>query len=141
MEDKGFSLIEVLIAMSILTIGILSVVFMQTTALKVQSRNKISANVQLTTQEIVEKIMANAIDDATILAYNGIKTNDNTTKPLTSPVDKDFDFFKDTMSKFPEGWVEISVINKRPYPLKVISHWKEGIYSHKLEYETFILPH
>ncbi|MCX7991040.1 MAG: prepilin-type N-terminal cleavage/methylation domain-containing protein, partial [Proteobacteria bacterium] len=31
--NKGFSLIEVLIAMSILTIGILAVVSMQTTAL------------------------------------------------------------------------------------------------------------
>ncbi|MCX7770519.1 MAG: type IV pilus modification protein PilV [Proteobacteria bacterium] len=140
MSSKGFSLIEVLIAMSILTVGILAVVSMQTTALKVQSRNKLSANIQNIGQEIIERIISNSSDDQTVLSYNGIKTNDTTTKPATFPANRDFDDFRNILNKYPGSWAEISVTNIRPYPLKVTINWKEGTFNHKLEYSTYILP-
>ncbi len=141
LKDKGFSLIEVLIAMSILTVGILAVISMQSTAIKIQSRNKLSANMQLINQEILEKIVTNASDDQTILSYNGIKTNDSSTKPSTSPADKDFEYFKTLLAPYPNSWAEINVTNTRPYPVKVIVHWRDGNINHRLEYATYILPH
>jgi len=141
LKDKGFSLIEVLIAMSILTVGILAVISMQSTALKIQSRNKLSTTIQLINQEILEKIIANASDDQTILSYAGIKTKDNSTKPSTSPADKDFEYFKSLLAPYPDAWAEVNVINTRPYPVKVTVHWKDGAINHKLEYGTYILPH
>jgi type IV pilus assembly protein PilV len=141
LKNKGYSLIEVLIAMSILTVGILAVISMQSTAIKVQSRNKISATMQLINQEILEKIIANASDDQTILSYSGIKTNDSSTKPTTSPADNDFEYFKTLLAPYPGAWAEVNVTNTRPYPVKVIVHWKDGAINHKLEYGTYILPH
>lgn len=141
MGSKGFSLIEVLIAMSILTVGILAVVSMQTTALKVQSRNKLSAQIQNIGQEILERVMSNSSDDQTLLSYSGIKTNDTTTKPTTFPANRDFDDFRTILSKYSGAWAEINVTNTRPYPVTVIVHWKDGSFYHKLEYNTYILPH
>lgn len=141
MGNKGFSLIEVLIAMSILTVGILAVVSMQTTALKVQSRNKLSAQIQNIGQEIIERIISNASDDQTVLSYNGIKTNDIATKPTTFPANRDFDDFRTVLSRIPGGRAEISITNIRPYPVKVVVYWQDGNFPHKLEYATYILPH
>ncbi len=141
MGNKGFSLIEVLIAMSILTVGILAVVSMQSTALKVQSRNKLSAQMQNIGQEIVERILSNASDDQTLLSYSGIKTNDTSTKPATSPANRDFDDFRTVLSKYPGAWAEINVTNTRPFPVSVIVHWVYGSFNHKLEFNTYILPH
>lgn len=140
-NNKAFSLIEVLIAMSILTVGILAVVSMQSTALKVQSRNKLSANMQLIGQEIIERIISNSSDDQTLLSYGGIKTNDTSTRPTTSPADKDFDDFRNVLLKYPSAWAEINVQNTRPFPVSVIVHWKDGNINHKLEFATYILPH
>ncbi len=141
MDNRGFSLIEILIAMSLLTVGILAVVSMQTTALKVQSRNKLSAQMQNIGQEIIERIISNASDDQTLLSYNGIKTNDTSTKPASLPASSDFDYFREILNKYPGSWAEISVTNTRPFPVSVVVHWGEGTFKHKLEFDTYILPH
>ena len=138
LKNKGFSLVEVLIAMSILTIGILAVISMQTTSLKIQSRSKHSYNVQLVAQQIMERVRANAFDDAAILSYSGLNTKN--AAPIDEPAKSDYDYFKSLTSKIPNGHVEISINNQRPYPVKLRVSWKDGAVSHYLDYDTFILP-
>ena len=76
LNKTGYSLIEVLIAMSILTIGILAVISMQTTSMKVQSRNKLSAMVQLVTQEVIERIVEESRrEEAVERAADSVKSN------------------------------------------------------------------
>lgn len=138
LKDSGFSLIEVLVAMSILTVGILAVVSMQTTALKTQSRSKLSYQIQLTGQQIVERINANSVDDASILTYNNLKTTQSA--PQDEPAKSDYNYFKSLISKFRDASVEISVTNTRPYPVRVRIYWKDGLYTHHLDFDTYILP-
>lgn len=138
-NSDGFSLIEVLIAMSILTVGILAVISMQTTALNVQSRNKLSSNVQLITQQIVERINANARDDAAIISYSGLNTNSSA--PVDEPAKSDHAYFKSIFSNISGGFAEITVTNQRPYPVKVRVHWRDGNIKHHLDFDTYILPH
>lgn len=139
MKNKGFSLIEVLIAMSILTVGILAVVSMQTMSIKVQSRSKISATIQLKTQQIIERISANAKDDASILSYSNLNTKN--TAPADEPAKSDHAYFKNLLSDIPQGYAEVLVLNQRPYPLSVKVYWKDGDIGHKMEFSTYILPH
>ncbi len=138
MKNKGFSLIEVLVAMSILTVGLLAVISMQTTSLNIQSRSKYSHTVQLTAQQILERIRANAYEDASILSYSGLDTKNPA--PSDEPAKSDYDYFKSIISKIPESQVQISITNQRPYPVKVRVSWKDGSISHHLDYDTFILP-
>lgn len=135
LRNSGFSLIEVLIAMSILTIGLLAVVSMQGTALKVQSRNKIATNIQLINQEIMEIIISSNTDP---ISYNGIKTNDLTTKPTTSPANVYFDYFRSILSKYKDAWAEINVTKEVDYKITITIYWKEGILTHKLTYTSYI---
>ncbi len=139
MKNKGFSLIEVLIAMSILTIGILAVISMQTTALNVQSKSKLSSNIQLIAQQIVERIHANARDDAAIISYSGLNTK--SAPPAEEPAKSDHDFFKALLANIPGGYAEISVSNQRPYPVRVRVHWLDGNIKHHMDLDTYILPH
>lgn len=138
-NSNGFSLIEVLIAMSILTVGILAVISMQTTALNVQSRSKLSSNIQLITQQIVERINANARDDAAIISYNGLNTKSSA--PVDEPAKSDHAYFQSVFSNISGGFAEIMVTNQRPYPVKVRVHWRDGNIKHHLDFDTYILPH
>lgn len=139
MKNKGYSLIEVLIAMSILTVGIMAVISMQTTALNTQSRSKISSNMQLIAQQITERINANARDDAAIISYHGLNTNSSA--PTDEPAKSDHPYFKAMFSNISGGFAEISVTNQRPYPVKVRVHWRDGSIQHRLDLDTYILPH
>lgn len=137
--NKGFSLIEVLIAMSILTVGIMGVISMQTTAIKVQSRNKLSATVQLVGQSIIERVNANAIDDSSIISYSGLKTSD--AAPTVEPAKSDHTYFSQLVAGVPGGAAEITVTNTRPFPVRVRVLWRDGAIAHHLDYDTYILPH
>lgn len=138
LKDKGFSLIEVLVAMSILTVGILAVISMQTTSLKTLSRSKTSYQIQLVGQQVIERINANAIEDAAILSYSNLKTNQPA--PALEPAKSDYEYFKSLISKFNQGVVEIYVTNIRPYPIKVRLYWMDGGHRHHLDFDTYILP-
>lgn len=139
MKSNGYSLIEVLIAMSILTVGILAVISMQTTALKVQSRNNLSVNIQLITQQIMERIQTNSVDDSAIISYNGLNTKN--AAPTNEPAKSDHAVFSSMLSQIPGGYVEVNVTNQRPYPVYVRTHWLEGNIKHHLDFATYILPH
>lgn len=138
MKNKGYSLIEVLIAMSILTIGILGVISMQTTALNTQSRSKMSSNIQLIGQQIVERINANARDDAAIISYQGLDTKSSA--PTDEPAKSDHAYFKSLFTSIPGGYAKIAVTNQRPYPVKVTVYWQDGNITHHLAFDTYILP-
>lgn len=125
--------------MSVLTVGILAVISMQTTALKTQSRNKLSTNIQLIGQQIIEKVNANSIDDASILSYNGLKTQDSA--PASDPAKTDHAYFSTILAGITGGYAEIAVTATRPYPVDVTVFWMEGPIKHKLKYSTYILPH
>ena len=139
MKSNGYSLIEVLIAMSILTVGILAVISMQTTSLKIQSRNRLSLNVQLITQQIIERIYVNSVDDAAVISYNGLNTKN--AAPTNEPAKSDHAIFSSMLSQIPGGYVEVTVTNQRPYPVNVRTHWAEGNIKHHLDFATYILPH
>jgi type IV pilus assembly protein PilV len=138
-QDKGFSLIEVLIALSVLTIGILAVISMQITAMKVQSRSKLSSSVQFATQQILEKVLANSISDTAVLSYSGLNTQ--STAPSTEPAKTDHPYFITLLSGIPGGRAEITITNTRPYPVQVTVYWAESLVNHKLRYSTYVLPH
>lgn len=70
---EGFTLIEVLVAIVIITIGLLAVASMQTTA---ASGNTSSRNLTIAaqlTEEMIDRVRANAGDTPNI--YNGLDTN------------------------------------------------------------------
>ncbi|GAB4433172.1 MAG: hypothetical protein OHK0040_03560 [bacterium] len=139
MKNNGYSLIEVLIAMSILTVGIMAVISMQTTALNTQFRSKMSSNMQLIAQQIIERINANARDDAAIISYQGLNTNSSA--PTDEPAKSDHTYFKSLFSNIPGGYAEISVTNQRPYPVRIRVNWQDGNVKHHLDFDTYILPH
>lgn len=146
-QARGFSLVEFLVAVVILSFGILSVITMQTTALNIQSRNKMSAQVQFVGQEVIERLVNAAVDDNYILSYNGIDTSNAATKPATSgdnPAPADFDYFK-TLAAQLAGKVTISVGSTKPYPATVQVYWTEGAAaagrSHRLSFSTYLIPH
>jgi len=139
LKNSGYSLIEVLIAMSILTVGILAVISMQTTALNVQSRNKTSSRIQLIAQEVIERINANAKDDAAIISYNGLNTKSS--PPNDEPAKSDHAYFTSIFNNISGGSAEVFVTNQRPYPVKVRVYWRDGNIRHHLDFDTYILPH
>ncbi len=55
--ERGFSLIEVLIAMSILSVGLLALAQMQIVALKLNSSTKIRSNIMTVAQQAMEEVV------------------------------------------------------------------------------------
>lgn len=94
---------------------------------------------QLIGQQVIEKINANAIDDASILSYNNLKTTQP--QPNVEPARSDYSYFKSLISRFNNASIEIYVYNVRPFPVKVRVYWRDGSYNHHLDFNTFILPH
>lgn len=138
--NNGFTLIEVLISLTILTVGILAIISMQGMALNTQSRSKQSTMVQNANQEIVERIRASSMDDATIISYNGLDTR-NTCAAGTSPAAVDCNYFKTLFPQIPKGYATVQVSATRPFLVQVTTKWTEGLYIHTMLYQTYILPH
>ncbi|MBI5236391.1 MAG: type IV pilus modification protein PilV [Deltaproteobacteria bacterium] len=85
-NQKGFTLLEVLVAIGIVSVGLLAVASMQTTALQGNtSARDVTIAVQLA-EEMLDRIRVNG--GVTPVNYNGIDTNNNCATPvgLTDPV-------------------------------------------------------
>jgi len=67
-NDRGFTLIEILIAISIFAIGILAVAGMQIAAMSANSRASRSTSLIVNAQDKLEKLMALPSDDPALAA-------------------------------------------------------------------------
>ena len=72
-RDKGFTILEVLIAIAILAFGLLAIATMQTTAIKGNARAIIISEGVILAQDRAERIERLAYDDATL--SDGVGTN------------------------------------------------------------------
>ncbi len=85
-NQKGFTLVEVLVAVAIVSIGLLAVASMQSTAIKGNLSTKDATIAVQFAEEMIDRIRANAGDSPG--NYNGIDTNNSCTTPagLVDPV-------------------------------------------------------
>lgn len=75
LNNKGFTLLEVLVAIVIVSIGLLAVAGMQTTAISANASAKDATIAIQMAEEMVDRIRVNAGDTPEI--YNNIDTNNN----------------------------------------------------------------
>lgn len=85
-NQKGFTLVEVLVAVAIVSVGLLAVASMQSTAIKGNTSARDATIAVQLAEEMIDRIRANAGDAPG--DYNGIDTNNNCTTPagLADPV-------------------------------------------------------
>lgn len=81
-RETGFTLVEVLIAMLILTLGVGGIIVMQLHALRMVQESGFQANATQLAAELAE-LMRNATPDAYLFSHQG--TSDNTGASLTYP--------------------------------------------------------
>ena len=75
LNNQGFTLLEVLVAIVIVSIGLLAVAGMQTTAISANASAKNGTIAIQLAEEMVDRIRVNAGDTPGI--YNNIDTNNN----------------------------------------------------------------
>ena len=85
-NQKGFTLLELLIAVSFLAIALLAVAGLQTTAIQSNSiANKLSAATSIA-QQIMEDLAARPIDDPLLNSTNANINYNFNLNPMTTPV-------------------------------------------------------
>ncbi len=107
-EEKGFTLIEVMIAIVVLAIGLLAVAQMQLLAVKGNSYGSKMSVAALLAQDMIERIRQNAVN---VASYNNLDTNNISTRPASNPAQSDYDQIKSsiTLSGLPQGRCQVAV--------------------------------
>lgn len=123
-KESGFTLLEVLIAVSILSVGLLGIASMQTAALKgtiFGSRMSTATNL---VDEMMERIRLKSpgvnINGFSISDYNGIDTSDTNTRPPSSAWQARGDYDQwliRIQTNIPNGAGTVTVTQPSPNPL------------------------
>jgi len=112
--SSGFTLIEIMVAMLVMTYGILAVMSMSVAAIQGNSAADYVTNVTILADEVIEMIRDN-VDNIT--AYNGIDSSDVKTKPATdATAAADYDTLVSRIAALglPSGVCSIAVQNNTP---------------------------
>lgn len=146
MKQAGFTMIEAMLALTVLSVGLLATAAMQDIAL---SRNVDSHQLSLVTNlaaEMVERIRYN---NKNVAAYNGIDTQTASTKPPTSQPQArgDYDQWQTRLAGVgltsPRGRVTVTAIgptNLTQSQVVVQVTWSGTVLSHSLSLSTIIAP-
>ena len=125
-NERGFSLLEVLVAMVILSIGLLGVAGMQTTAITGNTFAQSGTVAIQLAEEMVNRIRTNAGNDPDL--YDDIDTSGDCTG-LSAPADDDCTDWKSAIdnSKLANGSGTVNVEDNKPIDntatVKVIVQW------------------
>lgn len=132
--QRGLTLIEALIALLVISIGLLGIAALQLTSLKQTSNANWSSQAVWYSYEMTDRINANRSDDNVSLNnYIGIDTNDDYNQDCVanpcSPADMataDAEQWKALISNLPEGR---GVINAGPVPnsLEISVLWRDSV--------------
>ena len=90
-HDRGFSLIESMVALVVLSFGLLGVAAMQGVAIQGNVFAKDVTVATNATQEILERIRLHATDRIRLSAYDGMDTAVTMTRPSSNPARSDYD--------------------------------------------------
>lgn len=126
-RQKGVGLIEVLVALLVLTIGVLGMVALQTRALQFNQESLYTSQALMMAYEMTDRIRANRGNEGEYLVDYGTAVNaandcSNGTCTPEQMADYDTSEWKDALAaNLPFGDGEIAVDNTGPRPLYTIS--------------------
>ena len=115
---RGFSLIEVMVALAILSFGLLGVAAMQGVAIQGNAFAKDITVATSAAQEILERIRLHATSRIVLSAYDGMNTANTATAPATNPARSDYLAWQQQLAtlKLPSGSGTIDVQFDSPAP-------------------------
>lgn len=125
---RGFTILEVLVAMAILVIALLAIATGQTTSLQTNAYTQDSSQATASAEDIVERMRRNA---ANVSNYNGFDTSDGTTRPASAGIlQDDYDQWSTRVQTLNNG---LGVVQVAPGPLAGTSQvtvtvsWMRGV--------------
>ena len=109
-EAKGFTIIEVLVAITILAIGMLGLASLQGQAFRATGMTQSSTTANNLTRNVMERILRNADN---VSAYNAMDTSTGlrpSCPTLIPPLvcDRDFNDWQNTVATLPQGVLQIT---------------------------------
>lgn len=112
LNNRGFTLVEVLVSITILSVGMLGVASMQLTALTSNAKSRDDTIVVQLVEEMVERVRVNGANSPEV--YHGINTAN--TCPTADPAKGDCDQWKQRMAdtKLPGLTGTVSVVAESP---------------------------
>ena len=125
-KDKGFTLLEILIAISILTVGLLAVASMQISAMRANSFAGGVTEGTTWAGDQLEKLMARPYDDADLddTDDDGTAGLDDTGDDADYPPEEDLDIY--TVGIYTVCWnVAIDAVTNNTKTITVIAIWTD----------------
>ncbi|MFQ5543049.1 MAG: type IV pilus modification protein PilV [Nitrospiria bacterium] len=111
-NERGFTFIEVLVAMFIVTFGLLALASMQVTALKGAAVGGNTTHANQLARDVVERVLKNATN---VGSYDGMQTSTNQRQNCPTLVPspaclQDFTVWQNTITALPNGDLTIASI-------------------------------
>ena len=142
-NTKGFTLIEVMVALVILEFGLLGLAAMQAQALRATSMGGNVAIANTIARDVAERIMKNALN---VGAYDLMATNTglrpNCPNLAPPPVcAQDFNDWQNTITNLPQGVLQISSTVGATFDTVVMTvSWQDGMGSHSINTPIQVAP-
>lgn len=134
-NTKGFTLIEVMVLLIVVTFGLLALISMKASALRKETPPEHILLAKQIVRKVEERILENA---SNVHAYDGMRTATNTRKncPDQSPEPsclQDFSEWKKEVSALPQGDLTIRLVsNNTPEKVTVDLSWHDNIKDHNI---------
>ena len=142
-KSQGFSLIEVLISLVILSIGLLGLMSLQLQALQTNNNSNLRTLATIAAYDMSERIRANSLGlkagnyDKILTTTSGSDCSTCSTSQLAL---KDiFEWHRDLKANLPEGEGSVSVSSTADDGLDITVSWKENDKSGSALTKTFLL--
>lgn len=142
-KEGGFSLLEVVIAILILTVGLLGLASMQGQALRATNMGGNSAVAKGIAMDVMERIIRNSQN---VRAYDGMSLSNGTKPncPNITPLPAcalDFNDWQNMVSSLPNGDLQISVNQGSNFDtVTLLVSWQDAMGTHTINVPLQIAP-
>lgn len=134
-NKKGFTLVEAMVLMIVVTFGFLALISMKASALRKESHPEHTLLANQIVQKVGQRILENA---ANVKAYDGMQTATDTRThcPDQSPKPvclQDFSDWKQDVSALPQGELTIHLVSdSKPERVQVDLSWRDKTVDRKI---------